>query len=113
MNSEDERKLEIAEKIGKLVNVPTSTMRYTVKVDYNDPLIIQANADYDPVHRRCACNGCEMIYHEGEWWCPHMEDPEDVNIERHIEWQEANNIPEFLCKYTHATNASNRDQSVD
>jgi hypothetical protein len=48
--------------------------------------------------RTCECNGCKMVRSGNEWWCPHMQtDPPDIEL--HIAWQEANELPPYLCKY--------------
>lgn len=47
----------------------------------------------------CFCNQRHMVKHNGDWWCPHMEKPEAVDVELHQRWQRANALPPFLCKY--------------
>ena len=44
---------------------------------------------------KCKCNGCEMAFVDGEWWCPHMGD----DFRRHLIWQAVNQLPLWLCKY--------------
>ena len=54
--------------------------------------------------RRCRCNGCLMLPERMSptvvsYWCPHMENPDRPDINRHIAWQELNKVPNYLCKY--------------
>lgn len=54
--------------------------------------------------RRCRCNGCLMLPQRMSptvvsYWCPHMESPGKVDVDRHIAWQQLNDLPDWLCKY--------------
>jgi hypothetical protein len=61
--------------------------------------------DYCDVELRgpeCRCNGCFTVKAADGWWCPHMENPEAVDVPLHQRWQRANALPKFLCKYPEA-----------
>lgn len=57
-----------------------------------------------PNRRRvCRCNGLLMLSRRPfpnvtSYWCPHMESHGQVDISRHLEWQQLNKIPDWLCK---------------
>jgi hypothetical protein len=56
--------------------------------------------DESPPSKVCECNGFKMLYWHDYWFCPHMcFDGEEVDVERHIAWQELNELPSYLCKY--------------
>lgn len=55
------------------------------------------------IRRTCRCNGLLMLSQRilpnvVSYWCPHMEPHGQVDIGRHLEWQQLNKIPHWLCK---------------
>ena len=53
--------------------------------------------------RHCRCNGCLMLPQQinpsiTSYWCPHMDKPGQLDVQKRIAWQELNKVPDFLCK---------------
>jgi hypothetical protein len=32
------------------------------------------------------------------YWCPHMDKPGQLDVQKHLAWQALNKVPDFLCK---------------